>query len=44
MNFFILIFGGNSKKVYRPQLRVNYFMDLATLEFRHVVTSLQSMY
>jgi hypothetical protein len=40
----ILIFGGNSKKVYRPQLRVNYFMDLTALELRHVVTGLQSMY
>jgi hypothetical protein len=44
MNFFILIFGGNSKKVYRPQLRVNCFMDLAALELRHVATGLQSMY
>jgi len=41
---FILIFGGNSKKVSRPQLRVNYFVDLAALELRHVVTGLQFMY
>jgi hypothetical protein len=40
----ILRFGGNSKKVYRPQLRVNCFMDLAALELRHVATGLQSMY